>query len=60
MMRSVPRWSSTMCWNTPLGTPARSIAIWKRSPVRIVCEAALSITTLPAISAGTMVLTAVR
>ena len=40
--------------------PARSMAIWKRSPASTVCEACFSSTALPAMSAGTMVLMAVR
>jgi hypothetical protein len=57
---SVWPWFSTMFWNRPLGRPALSKAAWKRSPTSSVWAACFRITALPAISAGTMVLTAVR
>ena len=51
---------STRFWNSPSGRPAKSKARWKRSPTNNVCAACLRITALPAISAGTIELTAVR
>ena len=54
------RGSACRFWNRPFGSPARSIAIWKRSPASSVCDACFSSTALPAMSAGTMVLMAVR
>jgi len=57
---SVCPWLMTRFWNRPFGRPALSKAAWKRSPTSSVCAACLRITALPAISAGTMVLTAVR
>ena len=57
---SVWAWFITMFWNTPFGRPAFSNACAKRSPTSSVCAACFRMTVLPAISAGTMVLTAVR
>ncbi len=58
--RSVWPWLRTMFWNTFFGRPAASNALAKRSPTRSVWAACFRITVDPAMSAGTMVLTAVR
>src|SRR6478609_7706102 len=36
-MRPVWSWERYRFWNRPFGIPARSIAIWKRSPASTVC-----------------------
>ena len=58
-------WSVSSCeacstWNAPLGRPAAARHSANRSAASGVCAECLSTTTLPAMSAGTTLFTAMR
>ena len=60
MTRSVSAWLRCSAWNAPSGSPASRRHSSNRSAHSGVCAECLRTTTLPAMSAGTTLFTAMR
>ncbi len=60
MTRSVSAWLRCRAWNAPSGSPASRRHCSNRSAHSGVCAECFRTTTLPAMSAGTTLFTAIR